>query len=88
MTGPEIAKALKELEWESRRRRQELLKDYHEKEYYPQIHALQDQCPHEPLDHWHRNGLGHSWQSCRFCGKTLAEAPTEEVGGRLFGEAW
>ena len=85
MTGDEVVMALREIEREDYKRREELIKDYREKEYWPKIKAIKDQCPHEPENGWKRNGVGWSWRECRFCGTRMESAPTDEVGGELYG---
>lgn len=85
MTGDDVIKALREIEREDHKRREELLKDYRENEYWPKIKAIQDLCPHEAEQHWHRNGVGWSWKECRFCRTRMESAPTDEVGGELYG---
>lgn len=85
MTGDEVKMALRKLDHEDYARREELLHDYRENEYYPKIKAIKDQCPHESEGHWRRNGIGWSWKECRFCGTRMESAPTDEVGGELYG---
>jgi hypothetical protein len=83
MTGPEIAKAIRYLERARSDEKMNRMKQYDEEVYYPALRALIGQCPHEPMNHWRRNGIGWSWLECKFCGHTLDKGSTEVHGGIL-----
>ena len=83
MEGLEISKALFNLSKARSDEMRKRMKDYDETTYYPAMMALIDQCPHESKDYWQRNGVGWSWQECKWCGHQMKKAPTEEVGGEM-----
>ena len=83
MTGPEIAKAIRDLEHARSDERAKRMRQYDCEVHNPAMLALIEQCPHEPMSYWRRNGIGWSWLECKFCGHTLEKGPTDEHGGVL-----
>lgn len=81
MTGPEIKKALWDLFKARSDEKMRLIQHYDETVYRPAVGALVEQCPHDEVTPWLRNGIGWSWKQCRWCGKRMESAPTDEVGG-------
>lgn len=83
MTGNEIKSALIKLQQARSDHQRDLMRDYDAELYYPACKALRDQCPHESKGYWQRNGVGWSWQECKFCGTRMREDDTDTVGGVL-----
>ena len=86
MTGEEVHRALDTLDHDYHKTRRKMMEEYDKSVYYPARKALIEQCPHEALAHWWRNGIGWSWLECKFCGHRLDQGETETHGGRLYGE--
>lgn len=60
------------LDRDRRKRNQELMQEYDETVYRPQMLALQKECEQSERGHhggkYHDNGLGWSWFYCNACG--------------------
>ena len=79
MTGHEIRKKMRDLEFQRTRELQERMRSFDEEVYYPAIKKIRSECPHEDDNEWRDNGLGFFWTQCRWCGQRMQQNKYPEV---------